>query len=156
MRPYALAVLFMAGLAAGWTSNGWRLGAQIDSMLAEHSKATGIAEARARQIESGWYAGINEVQKNAKAKHEELAAHLSDADAAAERLREQVDRLSRRPAACPKPSSGSPPTEAITRVLSELLNDLDRMAGAYAAEAGRYRLAGVACEVAHDLLSDTQ
>lgn len=154
MNHYALAVLFAAGLAAGWSVNGWRLSAEISDINAKHAEALAAAEQRARVIETGWYAAINEVQRNARAENEELADNANAANAAADGLREQVNRLSRRPAACPSPANGGATAEAVAGVLADMLEELDRMAGAYAEEAGRTRIAGEACQRAYGALAD--
>lgn len=45
--PYVAAAALGIGLLTGWTANGWRLNAEIDSMVAEHSKAVQVATERA-------------------------------------------------------------------------------------------------------------
>lgn len=151
MRSAIIGLAF--GLLLGWLANGWRLGEQIAEIRADHADAIAAEQERARKIESGWHAGINEVQKNARAKHEELAAHLSDADAAADRLRERVAELSRRPAACPAAGGGGEATDAARLVLADVLGRIDAAAGELAAHADRARVAGMACEAAYDRVS---
>ena len=47
--PYVLAIAAVAAFAAGFTTNGWRLNAKIDSMVAEHSIAVQAATEIAMQ-----------------------------------------------------------------------------------------------------------
>jgi hypothetical protein len=48
-NPYVLAVAAAVAFAAGFTTNGWRLNAKIDSMVAEHSLAVQAATEKAMQ-----------------------------------------------------------------------------------------------------------
>lgn len=152
MKQYAAIALL--AILAGWLANGWRLNAEISDINAKHAEALVTAEQRAREIESGWYVAINEVQQNARVKNEELADNANAANAAADGLRKQVNRLSRRPAACPSPANGGATAGAVARVLADMLEELDRMAGAYAEEAGRTRIAGEACQRAYGALTE--
>jgi hypothetical protein len=152
MRP--IAVGLAVGLLLGWLVNGWRLGEQIAEIRADHAQALAASERRARQIESGWHAALTEVQKDARSKTEELAAHLSAAGTAADRLRARVAELSRRPAACPGAGEGGEATDAARLVLADVLGRIDAAAGELAAHADRARVAGIACEAAYDLVGD--
>lgn len=154
MNPYALAALFAAGLATGWVINGWRMGEQIADIRADHAQTLADAQSRARQIESGWHAGMLEVQRNAQEKLDAVAADVADAGSAAERLRERVAELSRRPAACPAAGGGGEAADAARLVLADVLSRIDAAAGELAAHADRARVAGMACEAAYDLVGD--
>lgn len=143
-----------AGLLLGWLVNGWRLGEQIAEIRADHAQALADAQSRARQIEAGWHAGMLEVQRNAQEKLEAVAADAAAAGSAAERLRERVAELSRRPAACPAAADGGEAAEAARLVLADVLSRIDAAAGELAAYADRARVAGMACEVAYDLVGD--
>lgn len=151
MRSAALGLLL--GLALGWLFNGWRLGERIADIRADHSEALAAAEQRARQIESGWHAGMLEVQRNAREKLDAVAADAAAAGSAAERLRERVAELSRRPAACPAAADGGEAAEAARLVLADVLSRIDAAAGELAAYADRARVAGMACEAAYDSLA---
>ena len=48
-NPYVLAVAAAVAFAAGFTTNGWRLNAKIDSMVAEHTAAVQVATEKAMQ-----------------------------------------------------------------------------------------------------------
>jgi hypothetical protein len=45
--PYVAAGALAVGLLTGWTTNGWRLNAKIDGMVAEHSLAVKAATEKA-------------------------------------------------------------------------------------------------------------
>lgn len=138
------------GLALGWTANGWRLGEKLAEVRAEHALALADEQERARQVESGWYAAMNEVQRNALRKEESMAAELAFADHARDGMLKQIDRLSRRPASCPSATDGGASAETVNRMYAELLAEADRLAGVFASEAGKYRIAGEACETAYE------
>lgn len=146
-------VALCAGLLLGWLTNGWRLGEQIAEIRADHAQALSDAQSRARQIEAGWYAGMLEVQRNAQDKLDAAAADAAAAGSAAERLRERVAELSRRPAACPAATGGGEAAEAARLVLADVLSRIDAAAGELAAYADRARVAGMACEAAYDSLA---
>ena len=147
------AVALAAGMLLGWLANGWRLGEQIAEIRADHAEAVAAEQQRARQIESGWHAGMLEVQRNAQEKLDAVAADAAAAGSAAERLRERVTELSRRPAACPAAADGGEAAEAARLVLADVLGRIDAAAGELAAYADRARVAGMACEAAYDSLA---
>jgi hypothetical protein len=147
------AVALAAGLLLGWLANGWRLGEQIAEIRADHAQALADVQSRARKIESGWHAGMMEVQRNAQEKLDAVAADVAAAGSAAERLRERVAELSRRPAASPGAADGGEAAEAARLVLADVLGRIDAAAGELAAYADRARVAGMACEAAYDSLA---
>lgn len=151
MRPVTIALA--AGLLLGWLTNGWRLGEQIADIRADHAEAVAAEQQRARQIESGWHAGMLEVQRNAREKLDAVAADAAAAGSAAERLRARVAQLSRRPAACPGAADGGEAADAARLVLADVLGRIDAAAGELAEAYDRARIAGLACEAAYDALS---
>ena len=146
------AVAMGAGLLLGWLANGWRLGEQIAEIRADHAQSLADAQSRVRQIESGWHAGMLEIQRNAREKLDAVAADAAAAGTAAERLRERVAELSRRPAACPGATGGGEAADPTRLVLADVLGRVDAAAGELAAHADRARVAGMACDAAYDLV----
>lgn len=147
------AVSLVAGLLLGWLANGWRLGEQIAEIRADHAEAVAAEQQRARQIESGWHAGMLEIQRNAQQKLDAVAADVVAAGSAAERLRERVAELSRRPAACPAATGGGEAADPARLVLADVLGRIDAAAGELAAHADRARVTGMACEAAYGSLA---
>ena len=147
------AVALAAGMLLGWLANGWRLGEQIAEIRADHAEAVAAEQQRARQIESGWHAGMLEVQRNAQEKLDAVAADAAAAGSAADRLRARVAELSRRPAACPVATGGGEAADPARLVLADVLSRIDAAAGELAAHADRARVAGMACEAAYDSLA---
>lgn len=147
-----IAFALLAGIALGWLFQDWRYGEQLAEVRAEHADAAAYHERRARQNEQGWLATINEVRNEARKEADQFAADIDAERADGERMREQISRLARRPAACPAPADGGPSAETVAGVFAELLAESDRLAGAYAAEAGRARIAGEACQAAYGVV----
>ena len=147
------AITLGVGLLLGWLTNGWRLGEEIAQMERNHADAVAAQQERARQIESGWHAGMLEVQRNAQEKLDAVAADVVAAGSAAERLRARVAELSRRPAACPRVADGGEAADAARLVLADVLGRIDAAAGELAAHADRARVAGMACEAAYGSLA---
>jgi hypothetical protein len=77
--PYVAAGALAVGLLTGWTTNGWRLNAKIDGMVAEHSLAVKAATEKA-MAET---ARMQKEKDDAIAKAQEQArANAAAADAA--------------------------------------------------------------------------
>lgn len=146
--------LVLAALALGWLANGWRLGEQINAMRADRAEALAAAERRARQIEAGWHAGMQEVQRNAQEKLDAVAADVTAAGSAADRLRARVAELSRRPAACPAAGEAGEAASPAGDLRADVSRRLDQAADQLAEFAERAAVAGLACEAAHDLVRE--
>ena len=149
-------VAMCVGLLLGWLANGWRLGEQIAEIRADHAQAIAAEQERARKIESGWHAAFTQVQRNAHEQRETFDTDKRAADAESKRLRDEIETLARRPAACPSAASGGSSADPARVLLAELLSRLDEVSGGVAAYADRARIAGSACEVAYDLIYDTR
>ena len=151
MRPAALGLLL--GLLLGWLANGWRLGEQIAEIRADHAEVVAAEQQRSRKIEQGWHAAFTQVQRNAHEQRETFDTDKRAADAESKRLRDEIETLARRPAACPSAASGGSSADPARVLLAELLSRIDEVAGGVAAHADRARVAGTACEAAYDSLS---
>jgi hypothetical protein len=148
------AIALGVGLLLGWLTNGWRLGEEIAQMERDHADAVAAQQERARQIESGWHAGMLEIQRNAREKLDAVAADVAAAGSAAERLRERVAELSRRPAACPAAADGGEAAGAAGDLLADVSRRLDQATDELAEFAERAAVAGMACEAAYGLVGD--
>lgn len=89
-------------------------------------------------------------QKELKEKHDR---NVADSRAAADRLRVELDRIKSMPAIS-DPSSIAERANAATntRVLAELLKQSDYLAGKYAEEAGKHRVALAACRAEYEVI----
>jgi len=84
----AIAASLIIGFLSGWTSNGWRLNAKIDRMVAEHSQAMAVAGQNA-MLES---ARLQKLKDEALNEANKIAQINAKAAAAA---RTELDRLRR-------------------------------------------------------------
>lgn len=148
--------LIVAALAAGcaWNIQGWRGDSRIAKLesnwareraLATHALL--VAQEDARKESQRRYEAVNEIRNEAD-KH--LARMLDfERNAADKRLREQATAFAKRQAAaCGHSHATSIGASAADPLgmLADLLGELDQMAEAYAREADRRRVAGLACE----------
>lgn len=115
-RTLIAAVLFALAFAAGWTANGWRLGATIERM--EHDRTQEVmrvaSSARARERElkremdarqAAWELAESEIHRRLQDARNDNSRLRADVDAGRQRLRVA--------ATCPDsnrvPDSGAPP-----------------------------------------------
>lgn len=153
MTALRLPVLcLLAGLLLGWLVNGWRNGAELADMQRAHAEAAANAQFGARIEEQRRVSAIEEVQRNAQEQLAAAAADAAAADRTAAGLREQVERLSRRPARCPAAAGGGESADPARVVLADVLLEMERRGRDLAAEADRRRVAGLACESAYGVV----
>lgn len=127
------------GFGGGWAVNGWRFGEK----LAKIEARAGEAEREARATEQRWADHTIQTVEAANAEADKLRAALARADAAHRSLH---DRSASRAAEAASAPGTSPAAAAVIRLYAELFREADEYAGEVAAEAGRYRGAGLACE----------
>lgn len=145
-------VCLVLGIAGGWTTNGWRLGQQIDRMetawLREregHLELLRLEEQRRIQE-------LEQVQHDAQDKIERVTADALAADVAADGLQRELATVRGRLAACAGTAGGSEAARDSGLLLTELLGEVERAGRRLAAEADRRGVAGRACEQAYDAI----
>lgn len=154
-----VALVFLAAWLA-WTVQGWRQGEALADEQRQHAQTRAIhataaeaAQRRERDEEKRRTAAMETLR------HESDLA-LADAvqrerDAGAVRLRDALNDYARRHRAgggAAPAQPGAPAFDAIG-LLAVVFGELDEMAGVYAAEADRSRIAGLTCERAYDALT---
>ncbi|VFR39610.1 Homology to phage-tail assembly proteins [plant metagenome] len=154
----AAAVLLAAYLA--WTVQGWRMGEALAEERRRHAvtrtvhaAAAETAQRRERDEEKRRFAAMETLRHEADLA---LAAAVQrERDAGAVRLREALaDYTARhRARSSPAPAQPGAPAGDPIGLLAVVLGDLDDMAGLYAAQADRARIAGLTCERAYDALT---
>lgn len=149
----AVLTLMALSAAGAWQWQGNRYERQISEIRAGYAESARQAEARARSEEQRRHTAIEGIRRDAQEQIAAVAADAAAADDAASRLRARVAELSRRPARCPGAAGGGEAADPARLVLSDVLSRIDAAAGELAAHADRARIAGLACEVAHDLVS---
>lgn len=148
-----LGALLACALAfgAGWTANGWRLGADMARAEAQTANATLDAERRAREKEQEHAQQLADIEAKAKTANDRAAAAGRRADAAAASLREPAYRAGQ--AACDSAAaSAGQATGPADVVPGELYRWADDRAGELAKAFDAARTAGLACQEAYDVV----
>ncbi|MEI2416236.1 DUF2514 family protein [Orrella sp. JC864] len=153
-----VAAAVAGGLLVG-AAQGWRYGERIASLqrdhaerLAEYSQRAERAQAAYRAAEQARVAAIEEIRNEAD---QEIAAAIERERAAGDvRVRDAVAEYARRHRPPGNPGTAQPgaPAGDPIGVLADVLGELDEMAGIYAAQADRARIAGLTCERAYDAI----
>ena len=116
---------------------------QKNSAIAAHNVAWRFTD--------GVMAAQQKVENDAQTKLDSHSDDVGVADNAAERLRNKLEQLSRQSA---NDRAGfaeyRKTTEARIRMFTDMLKESDRLAGVYANQADRSRIAGEACEKSYD------
>jgi hypothetical protein len=156
VRLSAVALLVWWSHHAGYTRGAhdteltWS--AKWDKQVAELAKARVEAERAVRDVEQRRQRDIDKVRDDAE---QQIARAKSDAvvaDAAAERLQQQAQRLAASASQCARHSGVTESGDAAREpavVLADLLGRADARAGALAAAYDRARAAGLACQRAY-------
>lgn len=95
----AVGVTLVAGFIAGWSVNGWRIGAQVDRLKADHARAYAEALEASKAAEKALTGQSEKIRKDTNAK---IAEIRRTAAADIERVRQRQSRadLPANPAAC--------------------------------------------------------
>lgn len=121
-----------------------------DKAQAEYMIAVAHAEGRARQIEHELTQQMEIRDRETQEQLEQVA--LAERRAADERVRQSAQEYAaryRRDTALASAAAERQAADTAIRMFAELLSQTDDLAGIYAAEADRRRVAGLACEAAY-------
>lgn len=158
-RPLVALLLLLVACWGGWRggyhaadskwSQRW---SQRD---ADDAKAIAKRTAAERTEEQRRQLRVNEETERAEHELAAVRAAADRADAAAGGLRSELDKLQSRLRISEQRRSAAVADASQARaeaadLLAQLLRESDEMAGAFAAEADRSRIAGVACERSYD------
>lgn len=143
------ALCLLAGLLLGWLCRSWLADAELAELRTAHAEVLAKAQEAARAEEQRRISAIEEVTRNAQSQIAAASADAAAADRTAAGLREQVERLSRRPARCPAAAGGGEAADPARVVLADMLLEVERRGRELAAEADRRRVAGLSCERAY-------
>lgn len=151
-RLWLLAAALAAAFTAGWAGNGWRMGEQLAQVQADQAKALATAQAQARTEEQRRQTALEIIRNDARQSTEQHLADTAAADATADGLRDELDRIKRRAARCAGVATGGAPAKDATTVLADVLGEMESAGRELAAEADRRGIAGRACEAAYGVL----
>ncbi|MBX6965983.1 DUF2514 family protein [Alcaligenes faecalis] len=121
-----------------------------DKAQAEYMIAVAHAEGRARQIEHELTQQMEIRDRETLEQLEQVA--IAERRAADERVRQSAQEYAaryRRDTALASAAAERQAADTAIRMFAELLSQTDDLAGIYAAEADRRRVAGLACEAAY-------
>lgn len=141
-----------AGALLAWLSASWYHGERLASLKAAHATALAAAHERHRATERGWQAAMDKVREDAHQLQNAITADLAGAHDELAGLREAAARASRRATRDTCTADGSAPAAAAAVLPADLLGACAALYIDVAAEADRRRIAGQACEAAHDAL----
>lgn len=155
----------LIAFAGGYSVRATKAEAEVAALELKHAKArerqaaelaATVAEYRAKEASA-----TLAIQKAQDAAHAQLVQAHADAAAsraAADRLQNRVAALvAAQRAAAPAGAAAAgvgPPAHAPVDLLADMLRRLDAAAGELGEYADRARIAGLACERAHDAVSD--
>ena len=143
MIPYlklgAVAVAAAACFGAGWSANGWRLGAQLAEIKAEAEKQSATHRATERE----WGKASLKIMEDSYAEAETLRAAVARANAAGSSLHNASSRTATAAATAPGTSEA---TAASIMVLADLFRRADGRAGELAEALDAAHAAGAICE----------
>lgn len=149
-----LAIGVAAGLLLGFVVATWHHDAELAALAEQHATASQQATDAARQREQLLRNLITEIDHDATEKQAALAADLDASRSTADSLRGQLAAVRVRSASAdPATASECDAARAAAGVLAQLLEDADRMAGAFAEYADRSAIAGAACASAYDAVA---
>ncbi|QBH21314.1 DUF2514 family protein [Alcaligenes faecalis] len=121
-----------------------------DKAQAEYMIAVAYAESRAQQIEHELTQQMEVRDRETQEQLEQVA--IAERRAADERVRQSAQEYAaryRRSTALASAAAERQAADTAIRMFAELLSQTDDLAGVYAAEADRRRIAGLACEAAY-------
>lgn len=141
-----------AGALLAWLAASWYYGERLASLKAEHATAIATAHERHRATERGWQAAMDKVREDAQHAQDAITADLAGAHNELAGLREAAARATRRATRDTCTADGGTPTGDAAVLPADLLGACAALYIDVAAEADRRRIAGQACEAAHDAL----
>lgn len=148
--------LLAAGALLAWLAASWYHGERLASLKAEHASAIAAAHERHRATERGWHAAMEKVREDAHQLQNAITTDLAGAHDELAGLREAAARASRRAASDTCTADGGTPAAGAAVLPADLLGVCAALYIDVAAEADRRRIAGQACEAAHDALRGAQ
>lgn len=151
-KAWLAGALLAAGFIAGWLWQGHRYEARLARISADHAAALATAHERHRATERGWQAAMEKVREDAQHAQDAISADLAGAHDELAGLREAAARATRRATRDTCTADGSAPASAAAVLPADLLGACAALYIDVAAEADRRRIAGQACEAAHDAL----
>ncbi|MGM8936447.1 DUF2514 family protein [Pseudomonas neustonica] len=156
LQAGGLVALVLLGFGIGWSWQGDRWESKYSERETEYTEARAEAEQQARSEETRRAAAVEGIRRDARERIDQIEADAADADSTAVGLREQVAKLSRRPARCPAVDDGgqAEPDEDKLR-LGIVLEQMEQEGRRMARAADEAVAAGLTCEEQYDSLNSS-
>ncbi|MGB7387695.1 MAG: DUF2514 family protein [Pseudomonas neustonica] len=141
-------------VGSSWTGAEWE--AKYEKREGQYKEAGRLAEQQARTEEARRAAAVEGIRREARERIDQIEADAAGADRTAVGLREQVAKLSRRPARCPAVDAGSPAEPDKDKLrLGIVLEQMEQEGRRMARAADEAVVAGLACEEQYDSLNSS-
>ena len=148
-----MVALVMLGFGVGWSWKGALGDAKYDQREAEYAEARAESERQARSEETRRAAAVEGIRRDARERIDQVEADAADANSTAVGLREQVAKLSSRPARCAAAGDGSAAKPDGDKLrLGIVLEQVEQEGRRMARVADEAIAAGLACEEQYDSL----
>lgn len=154
MRGIVIATLVGATLAGA--AQEWRHGERYTGLQLEYEKAQRESEQLHRAREHELIDSITQLEKDAQNEIKELNDIIDGSLALSDGLQDKLSDLSRKYSEASAVASECQAANAAAGVLSKLLGESEHLAGKYAEQADRARIAGKLCESAYDKVSSNK
>lgn len=148
----AISALMTMGAAAAWQWQANAYGQQISDIKRQHTEAQARAQAQARSEEQRRQTALEGIREHAQIEIAQAGADAATADATADGLRIELDRLKRSAARNPSLAAGGAAGPDTIAVLADLLSEVESAGRAMAAEADSRGIKRRVCERAYDSL----
>ena len=149
----AVAALMALSAVGAWQWQANAYGQQISDIERQHAEAQARAQAQARSEEQRRQTALEGIREHAQIEIAQAGADAAAADATADGLRVELNRLKRSAARNPSLAAGGAAGPDTIAVLADLLSEVESAGRAMAAEADQRGIAGAACVGAYEALS---
>jgi hypothetical protein len=151
IKYYLMAGAIVVASLGGYKVADWQWQSKWSAHMAEDAMANQKAIEEVQNKQKRLTVELEHAYKTAKDLQDKHQSALAAADASASRMREQLNRIKA------MPENGDPSTLRISAsaatdrlVLGRMLEESDRLAGVYAAEADRNRIALINCNAEYN------
>lgn len=151
IKYYLMAGAIVVASLGGYKVADWQWSAKWAEHIKLDSEANAYAAQDALKKQNNLLQELENAYKTAKDLQDKHQAALAAADASASRLRDQLNRIKTMPANGDSSTLRISANAATDRLLlAGLLEESDRLAGVYAAEANKHRIALINCNAEYN------
>lgn len=152
----SLVAAAVAGALLAGAAQEWRHGERYTGLQLKYSEDMLEAQKRYRDREHELIDSITQLEKDAQNEIKELNDIIDGSRALSDGLQDKLSDLSRKHREASSASAQCKTAELAAGMLAELLGEAEHLAGKYAEQADRARIAGKLCESAYDKVSSNK